>query len=60
MGEGGKKPILNIDTWRKNSARGKVIDKKWFIGIGCLWYLQVEGERVHLRTWATVLEPKEK
>ena len=24
----------------KNSMRGKVIDKKWFIRIGCLWGLQ--------------------
>ena len=25
---------------RKNSVKGKVIDKKWFIRIGCLWGLQ--------------------
>ena len=28
---------------RKNSARGKVIDKKWFIRIGHLWGLQAGG-----------------
>ena len=26
---------------RKDSARGKGIDKKWFISIGCLWGLQM-------------------
>ena len=29
---------------KKNSVRGKMIDKKWFIRIGCLWSLQV-GEQ---------------
>ena len=28
---------------RKNSARGKVIAKKWFIRIRCLWRLQAGG-----------------
>ena len=31
---------------RKNSARGKVIDKKWFIRIGCFWGVQAGGERL--------------
>ena len=30
----------------KNSVRSKVIDKKWFIRIGCLWGLQVTGKVV--------------
>ena len=39
----------------KNSARGKMIDKKWFIGIGWLWGLQVGGrEKACPRTyWVT-------
>ena len=28
---------------RKNSVRGKMIEKKWFISRGCLWGLQVGG-----------------
>ena len=37
---------------RKSSTRGKVVDKKWFIRIGCLWGLQAgrqEGDT--LRTF---------
>ena len=34
----------------KNSARGKVIDKKWFIRIGCLWGLQ-ESRREGAAPW---------
>ena len=33
-----------ISQHRKNSVRGKVIDKKWFTSIGCLWGLQVGGQ----------------
>ena len=33
-----------IPQHRKNSVRGKVIDKKWFSSIGCLWGLQVGGQ----------------
>ena len=39
---GGSKDFwFFMSQHRKNSTRGKVIDKKWFIGVGCLWGLQV-------------------
>ena len=40
-GFGGFKKLWSCKSQcRKNSARGKVIDKKWFIRIGTLWGLQ--------------------
>ena len=36
---------LCLDT-EKNSARGKGIDKMWFIKIGCLWGLQVGRQEI--------------
>ena len=38
-----EEPWSFMSQHRKNSARGKVIAKKWFIRIWCLWSLQAGG-----------------
>ena len=42
-GVSGTLRIFFMSQHRKNSVRGKMIDKKWLIRIGCLWGLQVGG-----------------
>ena len=34
----------SVSMCRNNSVKGKVIDKKWFIRIGCLWGLHTGGQ----------------
>ena len=36
-------PWSFMSQWRKEFRESKVIDKKWFIRIGCLWGLQATG-----------------
>ena len=42
--EGSEELLSFLYHHRKNSMRGKVIDKKWFIRIGCLWGLWAGGQ----------------
>lgn len=52
VGMGSEELWLFMFQGRKNSTRGKVVDKKWFIRIGCLWGLQAIGqEGATLRTF---------
>ena len=64
-GFGGFKKLWSFKSQcRKNSARGKVIDKKWFIRIGTLWGLQAgeEDKRVlcieHLVGYSFIIKGK--
>lgn len=41
---GSKEPQFFMFQCRKNSTRGRVIDKKWLIRIGHLWALQAGGQ----------------
>ena len=44
---GGSEELWSfMSQCRNNSARGKVIDKNWFIRIGCLWDLQAGRQEV--------------
>ena len=50
-GEGDYEELQSfMSQHRKSSVRGKMMDKKWFIRIGCLWGLQV-GERGGAMPW---------
>ena len=40
ISEGSEELWFFMSQHRKNSVRGRVIDKKWFIRIGRLWGLQ--------------------
>lgn len=52
VGMGSEELWLFMFQGRKNSTRGKVVHKKWFIRIGCLWGLQATGqEGATLRTF---------